>query len=226
MAFIIKPYRGVLKELFSRVFSGDYLSKKLIDLMIKGDFVSARKILGSVTDVNFQDEVNGYTPLMLASQNGALDFVESLISKGAKVYLTDNYGGTALNYACLTGQLKVADLLLSKGAKVNPEKGNTPLIIASTNGHFELVQMLIKKGAKIDSKNTNGQTALMQACNGRGNLGKDKVVKILLDSGTDFSIKDNNGETAFTLAQRTLKENPEIDEFKEIVKLLKKKGAK
>ena len=156
---------------------GVNVSEELIDCVDKGDFVSAKKLIDAGADINFQHSVNGYTALMLASRMDDINFVKYLLSKGAKINIKDKYDGNVLNYACLTGQTKIVELLIEKGANINQSKYNAPLSVAARNGHFNIVQILINKGAKIDSKNINDQTALMQACDGGGNYGKNKVVK-------------------------------------------------
>jgi len=59
-------------------------------------------------------------PLLIrAVEDGDLAKVRKLTAKGANVNVTDNYGGTALQYAAASGNDKMTHLLLEAGADVN-----------------------------------------------------------------------------------------------------------
>jgi ankyrin repeat protein len=89
------------------------------------------------------------TPLMIASLNGNLEIVKSLISEGADVNAKDNYGFTALMHAVVGGSLEIVKLLVSAGADINATVYNTsPLLIAYQMGHDEIVEYLIASGAE------------------------------------------------------------------------------
>jgi len=91
----------------------------------------------------------GKTPLMVASLNGNLEIVKSLISEGADVNAKDNYGFTALMDAAFVGNLEIVELLVSAGADVNATVDNTsPLLIAYQMGHDEIVEYLLASGAE------------------------------------------------------------------------------
>ena len=68
------------------------------------------------TDVDLSTK-NGETPLMIASIQGDLPLVKSLILQ--KNALVDHIGWKPLHYASATGQLEVAQFLVSKGATVD-----------------------------------------------------------------------------------------------------------
>ena len=63
-------------------------------------------------DVQF---VHGVTPLMISSSCGHTDIVEALITAGANVNKTDEYGDTALDYTEQAKQDKTRHLLLQHG---------------------------------------------------------------------------------------------------------------
>ena len=57
----------------------------------------------------------GWTPLFFAVVHRQTDIVQSLLSRGANVKATDDYGKTALMVACMNSNLESMRLLLAEG---------------------------------------------------------------------------------------------------------------
>jgi ankyrin repeat protein len=110
-------------------------------------------------DVDLSDK-NGETPLMMASIDGNLPLVKTLVI-GHKAQL-DHIGWTPLHYACAKGQLDVAQFLIANGATVDSMSlGNTtPLMMAVQAGNEQLVKLLLDKGADLQLRNQQGFTAI------------------------------------------------------------------
>jgi hypothetical protein len=110
-------------------------------------------------DVDLSDK-NGETPLMMASIDGNLTLVKTLVI-GHKAQL-DHIGWTPLHYACAKGQVEVAQFLISNGATVDSMSlGNTtPLMMAVQSGNERLVKLLLDKGADFQFRNSQGLTAI------------------------------------------------------------------
>jgi len=91
-------------------------------LIKKGDVISFRAFLSSGADANLRNKY-GWTPLMLAANEGQTPIVSLLLSAGADVHAINNFGASALAYAALAGECKIIQLLLDAGAsvKVNPD---------------------------------------------------------------------------------------------------------
>ena len=111
------------------------------------------------TDVDLSTK-NGETPLMIASIQGDLPLVKSLILQ--KNALVDHIGWKPLHYASATGQLEVAQFLVSKGATVDSRSlnGTTPLMMAVQSGNEQLVKYLLDNGADLQLKNDFSITAI------------------------------------------------------------------
>jgi len=124
-------------------------SSKVIDVLL-GD---------KDIDVDLSDK-NGETPLMMASIEGNLPLVKTLVM-GYKAQL-DHIGWTPLHYACAKGQLEVALFLVANGAIVDSMSlGNTtPLMMAVQSGNEQLVKLLLDKGADLQLRNSQGLTAI------------------------------------------------------------------
>lgn len=110
-------------------------------------------------DVDLSNK-SGETPLMMASIDGNLPLVKTLVL-GHKAQL-DHIGWTPLHYACAKGHLEVAQFLVANGAIVDSlSVGNTtPLMMAVQSGNEQLVKFLLDKGADLQLKNNNGLTAI------------------------------------------------------------------
>ena len=56
---------------------------------------------------------------MLASKNGNIDTIKTLLNNQANISLKDKYGKTALMYAVINGHKNASNFLLKQGAKVD-----------------------------------------------------------------------------------------------------------
>lgn len=65
--------------------------------------------------------------------------------------------------------------------------GSTPLIRAAENGRTEIVRMLLEQGASVQDTNNSGGTALIEACDYRGN---SDTARLLIENKADIEAKD------------------------------------
>jgi len=110
-------------------------------------------------DVDLSNK-QGETPLMIASINGDLPLVRTLVLKN-KAQL-DHISWTPLHYACAKGHLDIAQFLIANGAKVDSLSlgGTTPLMMAVQSGNELLVKLLLDKGANLQLRNAEAITAI------------------------------------------------------------------
>jgi len=142
--------------------------------------------------VDERHEGDGWTPLMVASEEGYLRIVRVLLKYGASVSANTDRGHTALHVSVYNKRLAVTKALVKAGADLeakatcfttNPEnlRGHTPLHLAAGSGFTEGMKVLIKAGAMIDSCLDNGATPLyLAACCGHAD-----ALKILIEAGAD-----------------------------------------
>ncbi len=112
-------------------------------------------------DIDQRDR-DGYTPLMIASSLGKVNFAQLLINNGADVNARSYTGLTALHRAAQEGRNDVIAVLLMGDANINiPDMhGFTPLMVAVIANQRFTVEFLVKRGAYINYKNVDGDTAL------------------------------------------------------------------
>jgi len=160
---------------------GDY--KLIIFKAVEcGDLAEVKELIANGADVNKMNDY-GWTPLMIASQNGHVEILKALLYKGADINAKGKYGITALMVASEMGDLKIVNELLSEGADVNArdDYGWTALLASSKNGNIEVVQALLTNGADLNAKNENSKNALMYAAeNNHGN-----IAEILIKAGSN-----------------------------------------
>jgi ankyrin repeat protein len=127
------------------------------------------------------------------------DFVELLLSRINKPFLSGESGGRLLLILGRTNNVRAASILIENGANVNINDGtkywNTPLLMALKFRKFDLVKVLIEKGANVNRVCEDNKTPLTMAVNGYLNEfgltdDEDKplymdIIKALLDYGAD-----------------------------------------
>ena len=164
----------------------------LYDVASSGSVENLLDLLSNDTaDVDERHEGDGWTPLMVASEEGYLRIVRVLLKYGASVSANTDRGHTALHASVYSKRLAVTKALIKAGADIeakatcstNSKKvsGHTPLHLAAGGGFSEGVKVLIKAGAMIESCLENGATPLyLAAC-----CGHTEAVKILVQAGAD-----------------------------------------
>lgn len=102
-------------------------------------------------DVNAINQA-GETPVMLAALKGRLDWVKTLVQRGA---LINEAGWTALHYAASGTQEEVVRWLVKQGADLNARSpnGTTPLMMAAGYGGLSGAEVLIDAGADVALRN-------------------------------------------------------------------------
>jgi ankyrin repeat protein len=144
-----------------------------------GDVQAVGKLLDDGADVNARD-VEGDTPLILASFYATPECAELLIAKGADVNAANKTGATALIRAAT--DYEKTRLLVAAGAdvRVRTALGNTPLILAARRaGNSRTVQLLLERGADATARNDAGVSPVLAGAAS----GDVETVRLLLDAG-------------------------------------------
>ncbi len=138
---------------------------------------------------------------------------------------TNNYGRTALHWACIYGPLSVVTALVLAGA--NPAvvdcNGETPLIYAAYINHANIVAFVLQQPAvkaSIDAVTSRLPCTGLSIASYRGHL---SIVQLLLDAGADPTIPagqhsplsraTHHGHTAVAALLRTAIAEPQRPRF-------------
>lgn len=115
-------------------------------------------LLSGGADVNRED-VDGYSPLHLASALGDMETCELFISFGANVNNLNLAGDTPICLSIREGHLEVTELLLTMGANPNisDSTGRMPAEVAKLHGYKILSAALALKAAECPRINSRGE---------------------------------------------------------------------
>jgi len=118
-----------------------------------------RTLLTHQANVNHVNK-NGWTPLLAATANNQLTFVECLLENGADPNCQENeHGDSPLHIAARQGQDQILSVLMKNGADPNlvDREGNTPLHSAVTAGRLNIAVLLLEQGtANFEAKDRDG----------------------------------------------------------------------
>ncbi|GIX81417.1 ankyrin-3 [Caerostris darwini] len=150
-----------------------YGYKDILDILwdnCTNDFIN--EMLHRLTD--------GLTLLHLATINGHLNIMETLLLKGADKDAITLDNMSALHFAAKLGHAEIVELLVSKKANPNIKsvEGLAPLHFAVKQESMEIVEILLKGGADPAITDGKNQTAAEIGVE-KGNL---EIVKILLQN--------------------------------------------
>jgi ankyrin repeat protein len=155
---------STVKALVSKGVSPNTVDSKGDPMLIlaiwdKSNNVITYLIGNKSTDVDLSNKI-GETPLMIASINGNMPVVKSLVEQ--RQAQINHIGWTPLHYAASRGHMEVAEYLILKGATIDSlsQSNTTPLMMAVISGNEPLIKLLLDKGANLKLRNDQGFTAI------------------------------------------------------------------
>jgi ankyrin repeat protein len=135
-------------------------------------------------------DYGGYTPLLFAAREGAVEAARSLLDAGANVNDAGADGASALAVAAFSGQSAMAQLLIERGADLNAAGGGYAALHAAViRNDVPLAKALIAKGADLNVR----QTKATQARRTHDDWAFDK----LMIGATPFMLAAKDGQAEF-----------------------------
>lgn len=136
--------------------------------------------------------LTGCTSLYIASINGDVKKVNSLLDNGADINEHAVDFMTPLMGAIYTKKYDVAKLLIQRGADVNAQdaKGNTALFYAINNNNTEIAEDLIKNGADVNIRYKYAEK-LLHIAESNNN---PRIIKMIKPTQPDKYTSKNNTE--------------------------------
>ncbi|XP_070579659.1 transient receptor potential cation channel subfamily A member 1-like [Ptychodera flava] len=164
----------------------------------------------AVVDVRHinDDDGDGCTPLLLASQAGHLKVVNHLLKVGADIGSRDENRRTALALAAAGGHVDVVATLLKNHADIDAtdKNRNTALHLSAANGHDEVTSYLIDEGANPLMKNSKGENCLDIATENQ----EDVTATVIINSKKWQDIISQHDDKGFTSFNRLIEKLPNV----------------
>lgn len=152
-------------ELLQESGGGSYLLKAdLLQALYELDRIVINEVLQKETDLNFQFDEIGLTPLQICIKYVKdTELTALFINSGADVNLEDTTNlQAALHFAINeTSSPEMINMLLEHGANINHQdiQENTPLMLAASIGNLEIVEILLENEANTEIKTEDGKQA-------------------------------------------------------------------
>ena len=149
----------------------------------------------------FHTDADGMQPIHLASKEGQMEALKTLLSLGADVeaQASSDKGSRPLDLACEHKRPRIA-IHLIQVAKADihaaDKTGNRPLNRAAIKGELQIIKALLAAGADIECVGVWGWHPLHHAA---GNL-QVLATQLLLQRGADLEAENTNGETPLHIA--------------------------
>jgi ankyrin repeat protein len=111
----------------------------------RGSIPHCEHVVKRTGDINLIRQIDGFTPLGFAAQEGHLEICAFLIKNLDDKNPEENDGWTPFHHAARNGHLDVCKLMLNHIDKKNPgdKIGLTPLHLASRFGNLEVCAAII-----------------------------------------------------------------------------------
>jgi ankyrin repeat protein len=127
-----------------------------------GDADKLKRLLNAGVNIEARD-VNGSTPILIATANNHTNIVKILLDAGANPNEKNRWQDTTLVWAAHFNNVEMAKLLVAKEAMLEYINGQTALHFACWRGDVNIVKYFLTIGADINKKDHDGMTPLAYA---------------------------------------------------------------
>ncbi|EAA2948322.1 ankyrin repeat domain-containing protein [Salmonella enterica] len=145
---------------------------------------------------------SGTTALMIASDTGNLELVQSLTEEGACVNLPDSHGELPLMMAADRGHKQIVKFLIESGAYINLKNrgGDTALSIVChrrKNTRKSIIKNIIDAGGDVNTCNQLGRWVFYILLSHKPLV---EEVMLFINEGVDINCVNADGTTALTVS--------------------------
>jgi len=183
-------------------------STPLISSIYNNEINTIKSLINAGANINLTSS-RGWTPLMVAVNQGRTEIVRLLLSEGAdQLTPSTKHGGWSVlhmtaNLSNKGGdilQAKIAEILIQSGSRVNAETkgGDTTLSLAVRNNRPHVIDVLLKYGANINHQDQIGTPLKTAVYNGNLN-----IVKKLLRAGADVNLPYLRSSALHTIVEES-----------------------
>ena len=139
-------FRGITALILMSAVGCASAGEDLLKAALAGDLAQVRALLEKGADIDQQDR-DGATALILASQQGHEGIVQALLARGAEIDHQAKIGITALFIASVQGHEGIVKALLAEGANVElrENRGGTALKHADLPPVIVPTRMLVQR---------------------------------------------------------------------------------
>lgn len=185
------------KLLFNKKWDSYIISSIFWSVSREGYFEILDFLIENNADINYLNDSYNQTALMYASERDHKQLYNYLIENGADLDVKNNDGDTALLTSIKDNSFYYITKLIEDGADITIKNnsGLDAMALAMDSYYYlpDVQEQLIKGGVNVNSKNSYGDTPLIQAVRNR----KNNFIDIFIELGADVSIPNNAGNTAF-----------------------------
>uniref|UniRef100_A0A0K2TKJ7 Transient receptor potential cation channel subfamily A member 1 homolog [Aplysia californica] n=1 Tax=Lepeophtheirus salmonis TaxID=72036 RepID=A0A0K2TKJ7_LEPSM len=175
---------------------------------IRGNNDAASVLLSTSGIEKEPRDLQGSTPLHLASTYNRLDTVKLLLANKANPKCIDIDERTPLHEACQEGNVEVVNAIISESEanfstdfvkeliQKKDGEGNTSLSIAVSSGSIKIVELLLEYGANVNSKNKHSVSVLHCAAR----TGQIESVELLVEHSAEVNVVNSLIQTPVYIA--------------------------
>lgn len=168
--------------------------------IVLNDLELVKSLIDIGADVNKEDKLDPYSPLMRAFEHSNLDIIKEIINSGGDTKYKNNVSEGLLHVFCMSSRKELLNEMIWSEVNFRMEldsktkQGMTPLMVACIYGNIDMVNYLLEAKASINEKDTKGNTALIWTVTNPLDITEEErldIVRILLENNCDFKIVDN-----------------------------------
>jgi hypothetical protein len=186
-----------LQPIMMNVKLGESGETQLHHCAINGLTTSVKRLL-SIRNINVNvKDVNGWTPLHYAAENGHVEIARLLLQNGADVNAKGYDGWTPLHFAAIFGHVDILHLLVENGANLEEQDnhGSRALHEAAYYGNLPIIQELISRyHVDINARENDGETALWNARHGDPHPHPPVIAFLQANAGIDDDMEEDEEE--------------------------------